>query len=191
MKLPNKEKQVSNHNFIAEYKNIQGDKVHIIPLSEIELLNNVYLMLQQIDKEENAFTNDVKDLSYDQFIDWVKIMIDWSNGINLPIGYVKQSTYIAYLNDVPVGIGKIRHELTETTRKSGGNIGFAIAKQYRGRGFGTKLMNQLVSEARMIGVDEIIATVKKDNLSSQKAIERNGGLAIGYYNDFIIYSFGN
>lgn len=92
-------------------------------------------MLQGIDRRENDFTNDVKDMPYEEFPEWCKLQYEYANGRLLPAGYVPQSIYWLYIDGEPVGIGKIRWKLTETSREAGGNIGYAISRQYRGHGY--------------------------------------------------------
>lgn len=135
----------------------------------------IYDFLQKIDAVENDFTNEANGMTYQEFKDWLIKQDDWSQGKNLPQNYVPQSTYWLYLNGAPIGYGKIRHKLTEFSRENGGNIGYAILREHRGKGYGTYLFGELVKIGRTIGVEEFIATVKLDNFSSRAAIEKCGG----------------
>lgn len=63
-------------------------------------------MLQGIDRRENDFTNDVKDMPYEEFPEWCKLQYEYANGRLLPAGYVPQSIYWLYIDGEPVGIGK-------------------------------------------------------------------------------------
>lgn len=134
-----------------------------------------YDMLQHIGKDENAFTNPVCGMSYEEYKEWLKQQDDWSRGENLPIGYVGQTVFWLMDGETPVGIGKIRHSLTESSRAFGGNIGYAISSEYRGRGYGSVLLKELLRKADEMGVAEKILTVEKYNYASKKVIENNGG----------------
>ena len=134
-----------------------------------------YDMLQHIGKDENAFTNPVCGMSFEDYQVWLKQQDDWSKGENLPSGYVSQTVFWLMDGETPVGIGKIRHSLTESSRSFGGNIGYAISSQYRSRGFGSILVRELIRKANEMGVEEKILTVEKYNYASKKAIEKNGG----------------
>lgn len=138
----------------------------------------IYDFLQEIDSVENDFTNEVKGMDYTEFKKWIIKQDDWSQGKNLPQNYVPQSTYWLYLDGRPVGYGKIRHRLTDFSRKNGGNIGYAISRKYRGRGLGTYLMQELINIARTIGIKEILTTVAKNNFPSRAVIEKCGGKLI-------------
>lgn len=138
----------------------------------------IFDMLKQIDAVENSYTNPVHDMSYQQFKDWVIQQEQWSEGKALPEGYVPQTIYWLFDNDRPVGMGKIRHELTEASRTIGGNIGYAISKPYRGLGYGTEFLRLLLIEAHKMNLDEILLTVDKNNIASKKVCEKNNGIII-------------
>ena len=135
----------------------------------------IYEMLRGIRKVENSFTNPVCGMSYDEFQKWLVIQDEWSKNKNIPEGFVGQTIHWLIDNDIPIGIGKIRHRLTEHSRKNGGNIGYAISEKYRGKGFGTKILELLLVQAQNMKIEEIMLTVDKYNYASKKVIEKNGG----------------
>lgn len=136
----------------------------------------IYEMLSGIDAIENSFTNPVKNMCYQDFQKWLLQQEKWDKGESLPKGYVPQSIYWLYDENVPVGIGKIRHSLTEESKVNGGNIGYAISKKYRGKGYGNEILKMLLSEAHRLGIKEILLTIDKNNLASKRVCERNGGI---------------
>lgn len=136
---------------------------------------DIYEMLQTIDECENEFKNPVCGMSYKDFKQWLVEQDEWSKGLNLPFGYVGQTSYWLMKDDEPVGYGKIRHALTDHSRMVGGNIGYAISKKYRGQGLGKILLALLVNKADEIGVEEKLLTVEKYNYASKRVIESNGG----------------
>lgn len=138
----------------------------------------IYNMLQTIDRNENEFKNPVKDMTYEEFRCWLIEQDNWSKGINLPHGYVPQTIYWLYDNENPVGIGKIRHKLTEHSSNRGGNIGYAISSIERGKGYGCQLISLLKKKCDEIGVLERLLTVEKYNPISRRAIEKSGGKLI-------------
>jgi predicted acetyltransferase len=58
----------------------------------------------------------------------------------------------------------------------GGNIGYAVSSEFRGRGYGSTLLRELLLKADEMGVTERILTVEKYNYSSRRVIEKNGGV---------------
>ncbi len=139
---------------------------------------DVYQMLQRIGSDENEFKNTAHGLSYEEFRKWLIEQNDWAEGRNLPEGYVPQTIYWLYDQEKPVGIGKIRHALNENSRKIGGNIGYAIDPLYRGHGYATVLLRELLKRAHEMCLPEILLSVEKYNPSSKRVIEKNGGKLI-------------
>lgn len=137
---------------------------------------SIYEMLKDIGYNENSFTNPVNKMSFEEYKTWVKKMFCWDRGEDLPEGFVRQSVYWLCDETLPVGFGKIRHELTESSREEGGNIGYAIRKSCRGKGYGTILLKLLLDEARKLKIEEKILTVDKGNEASKAVIVKNGGV---------------
>lgn len=138
----------------------------------------VYRLLQDIGNCENSFTNPVRRMDFEEYKKWLSQQEEWSEGRNLPEGYVAQTIYWLMDGGVPVGIGKIRHGLTAASREFGGNVGYAIGSAYRGRGYGKAILGFLLEEAKKMELDEILLTVDKGNEASKKVVEANGGVLV-------------
>ena len=151
----------------------------------------VFEMLKGIDTVENAYTNPTYIMSFPEFQEWLLEQEEWDKGNNLPKGYVAQSIYWLYDGDTPVGMGKIRHGLTENSRKNGGNIGYAISRPYRGKGYGSAFLKMLLEEARTLGIEEIILTIDKYNKASKSICENNGGILFDENAERWFYRFQN
>jgi predicted acetyltransferase len=133
-----------------------------------------YQLLQRIGEKENDFTNPINGKSFEEYKAWLVQQDDWANEINLPKGYVGQTCFWLVANNLIVGFGKIRHALTEHSRKEGGNIGIAIDPTERGKGYATRFIPLLLQKAQEMGIGEILITVKKYNFPSKVAFEKNG-----------------
>lgn len=138
----------------------------------------VYRMLQDIGTCENSFTNPVRGMAFEEYQKWLVQQEEWSEGRNLPEGYVAQTIYWLMDGATPVGIGKIRHALTADSREFGGNVGYAVASACRGRGYGKALLGFLLEEAKKMDLGEILLTVDKGNHASKKVVEANGGILV-------------
>lgn len=77
-------------------------------------------------------------------------MINFSKGIGLPQGYVPETFYFLWDDDVIVGGFRIRHHLTPFLENLSGHIGQFIAKEFRGRGYCTQGLKMIIEEARKI-----------------------------------------
>ena len=71
--------------------------------------------------------------------------------------------------------GKLRHFLTDALRKAGGHIGYGIAPQYRGKGYGKELLKLLLRKADEMGIDKVLVTIHLDNRASLAVALANGG----------------
>ena len=77
---------------------------------------------------------------------------------------------------VPVGMGNLRHYLTDALREAGGHIGYAVASDQQGKGYGKALLRLMLEEARRMGItEEILVTVYPENIPSRRVAEANGG----------------
>ena len=90
-----------------------------------------YDMLQGIPAVENGFTNPVYNLSYDEYKEWLRITDKNSIGKDLPEGWIPYTTYFLYIDDIPVGYGRVRHSSSEylETVVGAGNLGYGIKHQ--------------------------------------------------------------
>lgn len=138
---------------------------------------DVYSMLQEIPKDENGLMNTANGLSYEEYKEWLKKKCADSQQEGLVDGWkVPSTTYWLYVAGRPAGFGSIRHFLTDALREAGGNIGYGIAPEYRGKGYGKELLRLLVGEAGKYGLDKVLVTIQKDNAASQAVALANGGV---------------
>ena len=113
---------------------------------------DIFNMLKGIKPVENSYTNPAFNMSFNEFQKWLIQQEAWDKGIMLPDGYVPQTVYWLFDDDIPVGVGKIRHSLTPASRITGGNIGYAICSPYRGKGYGTIILGLLLKKAKEMGI---------------------------------------
>ena len=118
-------------------------KIELKQLS-VDMAEKEYDMLQDILDIENGFTNPAYGLSYGDYKKWLQQEDDYSRGENLPYNWVPCTTYFLYIDDVPVGYGRIRHTSNEELEKikGVGNFGYGISKKYRGKGYGNILFSK-------------------------------------------------
>lgn len=138
---------------------------------------DIYDMLQTMPKDENGLINNANGLSYEEFKGWLTAKQKESEQTGLVDGWkVPSTTYWLYADDIPVGFGNLRHFLTEALSKAGGHIGYGIAPQYRGKGYGKELLRLLLIEAKKMGLEKVLITIHTDNIASQKVALANGGV---------------
>lgn len=136
---------------------------------------DIYAMLQELPKDENGFINGCNGKTYDEFKAWLIKSNNVANGIGLKEWMVPQNIYWLYINGVPVGIGKIRHYLTDKLREEGGHVGYAIIPSQRNKGYGKILLSMLIDCAREMKINRLLLTVQNHNIASIKVALSNGG----------------
>ncbi|MDR1912985.1 MAG: GNAT family N-acetyltransferase [Clostridiales bacterium] len=76
-----------------------------------------------------------------------------------------------------IGIGIFRHTLDNETEKFNGHLRVLIRPDYRGRGWGTKLVSLLLRVAAGKGIRYVLAVYPQGN-GIAKAVKRNGGFVL-------------
>lgn len=145
--------------------------------ANFEDIEKEYLFVQDIPVDENGFTNEWRDIEREEFGEKViKIMIAYSNGENLPIGFVPETYFFLWNNDEIIGQFRIRHYLCESLIEGAGHIGYYIGKKFRGKGYATEGLRLALQVGKsIISEDEIYLRVNKDNLASLHVMLNNGG----------------
>lgn len=134
-----------------------------------------YDMLQRI-PPENGFINSAYQMDYAEFPAWLEKKVHMSQGIGLEDWQVASSTYWLMDTGVPMGMGNLRHRLTDVLRERGGHIGYAVASNQTGKGYGKALLRLMLEEARRMGITEdILVTVYPGNTASRRVAEACGG----------------
>jgi len=71
---------------------------------------------------------------------------------------------VVEINSIIVGVASL-HIIEKLTRKMGLIEDVAVDSNYRGKGIGIKLIQNLTSEAKNMGCDKIVLSSSKDNIS--------------------------
>jgi predicted acetyltransferase len=116
----------------------------------------------------------------DNFADYLAMLERNARGIDLPHGHVPSSTFWL-LDDAGeiVAVSHLRHALTESLLSYGGHIGFGVRPSARRQGYATETLRQTLSEARKLGIDDVLVTCDKGNIASARTIVSNGGVFSG------------
>lgn len=104
---------------------------------------------------------------------------DFRTGNNLPENCVK-ATYLWLIEDDEfIGEIAIRHSLTDSLLRFGGNIGYGVRYSQWNKGVGTQMLSMALTHAReVIGLDKVLITCNDNNYGSARIIEKNGGVLI-------------
>jgi predicted acetyltransferase len=115
------------------------------------------------------------DFDHQDFPAMLKKIEDFSNGINLPEGFVPSTTLWLVDNDKLVGVTNMRHTLSKELEHYGGHIGLGIRPSCRGLGLGKDLMSRSIKALNNRGVEPVHIHCYKDNPVSAKSIVACGG----------------
>lgn len=102
---------------------------------------------------------------------------DFEHGINLPINYVRATTFWLIDNEKFIGEISIRHELNSYLTNYGCNIGYEIRQSECMKGNGTKMLSMALMYCKeTLNLNKVLITCDDDNIGSIKVIENNGGI---------------
>ena len=154
--------------------------------ANIEDAEQEWLFVAAMPENENGLTNKWHGVTRDRFIsEALPEMINRARGIDLPDGFVPDTTLFLWNDTQIVGQFRLRHYLPAT--KIPGHIGYFIAKEHRGKGFATEgLRLTLEYGASIIPEDEYYMRLNKDNPASLRVMLKNGGRIVGETEDKLI-----
>jgi predicted acetyltransferase len=115
------------------------------------------------------------DYPFDDFPALIDRLNKHSSGIDLPDGFVPNSTFWLLENNEIVGVSNLRHEITEKLKVHGGHIGFGVRPTAQKRGIAKVLLRLTLEQAGRLGITEVYVNCLKDNVASSKTIVANGG----------------
>jgi len=162
-------------------KNYERSETMNIAVKELSVNDGIeeLEMLKSFPFEENGFQRSASDedlLNLDSFKKWLKRKEDNSKGIGLKEGWVPDTTYWVLLDNKPVGVIKVRQKLNEQLMHTGGNIGYGIAPQFRGKKImkeALKLILPIIN--KKYNIKKALISVDYDNIPSQRVVLSVGG----------------
>jgi len=133
-----------------------------------------YIEAMEEYKQNNIDTYDFWEISKDELF---KKMENYRTGNNLPEGYVKATYFWLVDNDKFIGEISIRHSLTDSLLRFGGNIGYGIRYSHWNKGIGTIMLSKALVYAKdVLGLNKVLITCNDNNFGSARVIEKNGGI---------------
>jgi predicted acetyltransferase len=108
---------------------------------------------------------------------YLQMQVDFTAGLNLPDGYVPQTTFWGIDDHGEViGMLRMRHRLNDVLLRSGGHIGYYVRPEARGKGYASEMLRLALLQAREMGIDRVLLTAYASNEASCRVIEKNGGI---------------
>jgi len=89
---------------------------------------------------------------------------------------VPATQFFAVVEGKIVGAIQIRHKLNDFLLNYGGHIGYGVRPTQRRKGHATKMLALALEKCREIGIEKVLLTCDKGNISSAKTMTNNGGV---------------
>ncbi len=136
-----------------------------------------WLFVRDMPEDENGLTNRCHGISREAFeAQALPDMIRFSRGVDLPDWMVPETFLFLWNGDEIVGQFRIRHYLNDALREGAGHIGYYIAREHRGKGYGTEGLRLTLNIAkRIVPESEFYLRVNKTNPASLRVMLKNGG----------------
>lgn len=144
----------------------------------LDLLNkDLYEMYQDIPNGDNGQTNDAFGLSELDFKDYVIKQINRKNN-KVTFDDTPTTTYIMYVDSIPVGFICLRTEIDDNWMKWSGNFYYQVRQSERKKGYATKMLELGLNKLKELGFNIAYGQSSAGNIGSAKTIENNNGIFI-------------
>lgn len=127
-------------------------------------------------KEKMVPTSSFTNQTFPDFVQKLK-----DDKVNKDGKFVPAETLFLFANDVIVGGVQIRYDLTENLMIEGGHIGYGVSPDFRGLGYGNKLLELGLKKLREKGIRQAVLTCNSSNENSKKIILKNHGVLDASY----------
>lgn len=127
----------------------------------------IYKWINDDEVRNNSFNSDY--IEYETHVKWFNEKIN-SNNIYM---------YIILNNNKEIGTIRLEKHDSKAI------ISYLISNEYRGKGYGNKVIDLIKKEAIINNIDILEAIVKKDNIASRKIFINNGFFEIEENNRYI------
>jgi predicted acetyltransferase len=133
-------------------------------------------LLTDLGDGENGFMGTLYAKGQVSLEGYLRQCCDGPDATKLKPGFVPQTTFWLLDDEgVAVGMVRVRHYLNDRLLIRGGNIGYFIRRDQRGKGYGREALRLALVEFRKLGASRALITVHPDNIASIHVVEANGG----------------
>ncbi|MES5894741.1 MULTISPECIES: GNAT family N-acetyltransferase [Bacillus cereus group] len=149
----------------------------------MKLLKPTYEYSEQIIEYRKAFLHAGEQphgssslQNFDSLDEWFEKVSIQEVGENLQANRVPSSQFLSFEKGELIGFVNIRHRLNPELLLESGHIGYSIHPNKRRQGYATKQLQLSLAWAQKLGLQKVLITCDKSNISSAKTIQKVGGV---------------
>ena len=145
-------------------------------------------LLIELSRYKDVYARPVPhDLELEECYSFKKTRVKMALGENLPSHVKRTSTYWVMDDNTPIGYATLKHEID--INKPGGHYGLCLKKEYQNKGLGT-IVSDILSDIayNQLGITEVVFTSKKENVQSQKSVDKIGATLFKVQDGYHFYS---
>ena len=147
--------------------------LRLVPFKEL-ISKELYDMYQDIPENEIGSTNVLKDLTYEEFEEKSKEIVEEETVINEKLNTTTKR-YILIDNNRLIGEVGIRTTLNDFWINRGSQIFYKVRLSERNKEYGNTILKLALKEAEKLGFEKVRVNCNDDNIKSKEVIIKNGG----------------
>lgn len=148
-----------------------------IEMRELQLADGEQVAaIHEVMKVQDNFSFLLSDyVQGEAFGPYLERVAEYKNPETVPEGKVVSTFFVAVIDGKIAGRVSIRHSLNEFLALTGGHVGYAVAREFRGQGVATYMLRFAIDFCRDLGIEKIFISCRVGNDASRSVIEKCGG----------------
>ena len=140
--------------------------------------NNILAFRKTFAEEKTYFPMEgiANYLVIDNYENWLKKKVREETDVYSDEKYTEMTYILVDENNYIYGSCNIRYPLVGNLINLGGNIGYAIRPNERGKGYGTELLKLATLKCKELGLEKMLITARVENIQSNGLIKKCGGI---------------
>ncbi|MDD3242415.1 MAG: GNAT family N-acetyltransferase [Eubacteriales bacterium] len=114
---------------------------------------------------------------------WLKLLDNQHRGIDTGEDPAQTLFLLKREDGAVLGAVSLRHALTRSNWLDGGHVGYGIRPEFRGQGYGNRILRLAVEKLAEMGVKRVLVTCDSDNEASRCVIQKTGGVLENHTQD--------
>ena len=134
-------------------------------------------LIDELGSGENGFSGTLVAAGEMDLAAYMQHCMAMAESAEVVPGWVRMMTcWVLNEQNIAIGMVRLRPDLNEALRHIGGNIGYYIRGDFRGRGYGKEMLRLALIRLAEFGIHRALLTTGPDNVASIRILEANGGV---------------